>query len=69
MSVSIARATGSEDNTLCSREITSLKTDERVCYFIRDETERLFAEILCILIARTTNFIVSCNRADRPESE
>ena len=57
MSMSTASPTDYGDSVDRSHEIKSLKTGEYVGYFVRDETERLFKEVLCIAMTRSLDHI------------
>ena len=55
LSAAAAKDTDNEDDR--GNEIKSLKTDEEVGYFVRDETERLFEEIVCIVMTKASEYI------------
>ena len=57
VSMSAALSTESEEVYNGRHDIKSPTTDELVGYLVRDETERLFGEILCIAMTRADNYI------------
>jgi len=71
MSLSTATAKDIDNKEDRSNKIKSLKTDEEVGYFVRDETERLFEEIVCMVMTRASEDIwcLAIEPTERKENE